>query len=289
MATRFYLNNATALFVPATTKGAWNTVNSRAFMMGTTKFGGNIAFFNEAETAAGVHSVLVLRGISSPLQAQTISGHLDVIIGAAESAADADMYWHLHVWVSQGDSDVVRGTLVTNYLENGSNEWPVQGTNPPGVGLQAAINLNPVVAVSGDRIIVEMGYVARNATVSSRNGRIGIGTQIGFTSDPAPDLAVGGINTDLKAGSINFDDDILFESVGQIVTYLVAQAAEIPPSTATISHLIAQVAQFAPLPSADISGIYYLNPNKAEFHDSYYNNVENKIPDPTIKTALLGE
>lgn len=44
-----------------------------------------------------------------------------------------------------------------------------------------------------------------------------------------------------------------------------------------------------------IGGIYFLNPNKSEWHDSYYAKtgtttpVEKKIPDPTIKTALIGE
>ena len=44
-----------------------------------------------------------------------------------------------------------------------------------------------------------------------------------------------------------------------------------------------------------IGGVYFLNPNKSEWHDSYYAKtgtttpVELKIPDPTIKTALIGE
>lgn len=36
------------------------------------------------------------------------------------------------------------------------------------------------------------------------------------------------------------------------------------------------------------SGIYFINPNKSNRHDSYYNS-ENKIPDPTVRTALIGE
>jgi hypothetical protein len=39
--------------------------------------------------------------------------------------------------------------------------------------------------------------------------------------------------------------------------------------------------------SPGMSGIYYLNSDKT--HDTYYNGVENRIPDPTIRTALLGE
>lgn len=39
-------------------------------------------------------------------------------------------------------------------------------------------------------------------------------------------------------------------------------------------------------PGLDIGGIYFINPAKA--HDTYYTS-EKKIPDPTIKTALIGE
>lgn len=41
--------------------------------------------------------------------------------------------------------------------------------------------------------------------------------------------------------------------------------------------------------AVDRSGIYYINPTKATKHDSYYNDEERKIPDPTIRTALFGE
>lgn len=54
-----------------------------------------------------------------------------------------------------------------------------------------------------------------------------------------------------------------------------------------------QIAVYHPegvvVPPPDISGIYFINPDKTTNHDSYYNDVENKIPDPTIRTPLLGE
>jgi hypothetical protein len=49
----------------------------------------------------------------------------------------------------------------------------------------------------------------------------------------------------------------------------------------------------------DVSGIYFINPKKAEWHDSYYGDrtdpgnpgpgVERKIPDPTIRLPLIGD
>jgi len=40
-------------------------------------------------------------------------------------------------------------------------------------------------------------------------------------------------------------------------------------------------------PFVDISGLYFINPVKT--HDIYYNSIEKKIPDPTIKTGGIGE
>jgi hypothetical protein len=42
-------------------------------------------------------------------------------------------------------------------------------------------------------------------------------------------------------------------------------------------------------PATDVSGIYFINPVKTTKHDSYYNDIEKKIPNPTIRTALIGE
>lgn len=42
------------------------------------------------------------------------------------------------------------------------------------------------------------------------------------------------------------------------------------------------------LVSGDLSGLYYINANKATKRDGYY-TADKKIPDPTIRTALIGE
>jgi len=39
-------------------------------------------------------------------------------------------------------------------------------------------------------------------------------------------------------------------------------------------------------PPPDLSGIYFIDPDKT--HDSYYNGIERKIPNPIVRTALLG-
>jgi|SRR5580765_1627528 len=41
-------------------------------------------------------------------------------------------------------------------------------------------------------------------------------------------------------------------------------------------------------PALDFSGLYFLNNAKAQKHDSY-NTSERKIPNPLVRTALIGE
>jgi hypothetical protein len=40
-------------------------------------------------------------------------------------------------------------------------------------------------------------------------------------------------------------------------------------------------------PPPELSGIYFVNPINT--HDKYNGSVDKKIPDPTVKTAVLGE
>lgn len=309
MATRFYINNSAALFVPATTKGAWDAVPSaRAFMMGTTKFGNLITSVGESEAVATApYSTLILRGVSSKLQAQTIAGHLDVAFGVSEQFSSAgDFFWHLHVWVTQGDTDVVRGTLLNNYLENSTNEWPSGWPNPPATALQAPPNLTSVNALAGDRIIVELGFVSRNISTNNITGIIYYGTQIGNIFNPADDLITGDTAVNTKAGYLDFDQTILFAPVQEAIIHQVVQSVDVTPATGRLSHVVTQVVGVDPAPQRiahivvqvvqglgtalpDMSGIYYVNPAKVTRHDSYYGLQERKIINPTIRTALLGE
>lgn len=303
MATRFYINNFTSLIIPATLKGAWDAVpTARAFMMSTVKFGGLIAQAQEAETTATApFSTFLLRGISSKLSAQTISGDVNVVLGAAEGIADSDFFWHIHIYVTQGDTDLVRGTLLANYRESGSNEWPTGGT---AIALQAPPALTPVVVTAGDRLVVEIGFVARNVTTSGRNGTVWYGSKVNPTSDDADDLLVTEIAVTTKAGSINFSQTITFEPVSEQISHQQVQVAGLMPVTnarivhevvqvagnpvapTRIAHIVVQVVSGAPQPLPDLSGIYYINPGLR--HDRYY-AMDRKIPNPTVKTALLGE
>jgi len=171
------------------------------------KAGANNVPFSRAETSAtNPTRVCLFRLKIGPLNPQTISGTLDLVWAALESAADANMYWSLHAYVSEGESDVVRGTILNQYSEDTTNEWP---TTAAGTALQAPVTLTDVDAEFGDWLIVEGGYAARNSTSSSRTGTTRIGS-VGHVAvlGELPDLGVGDTDVDLKSGFLVFSQPL---------------------------------------------------------------------------------
>jgi hypothetical protein len=142
------------------------------------------------------YDVLLLRCVSAPLSADhNFSGTLNVMMAVQESNADADMAYYLHVFVTQGDTDNLRGTLLANYNDLNTNEW---GTTALGKALSAAATLTAVAALTGDRIVVEIGYRARNTLTSSRTGTI-------YYGGNGSDLSSGGAATS-GVGYFDFSD-----------------------------------------------------------------------------------
>jgi hypothetical protein len=275
-------------------------------MLGTDKYGGLITSIAESEAVSTApYSVLILRGISSKLQAQAISGYMDVVLGVRQARSTSNFYWHIHVYVTQGDTDTVRGILVNNYVENTTNTWT---TTAKGTSFQFAVPISPLAITANDRIVIEIGFVARNVTTTSESGTIYYGTKTGVTIDDAPDLAVTSTQVSTNAGFIDFTQTLLFqvipEEIGHIgvqsvedapsalsrVSHQQIQTAEITRPATEIAHIIIQAVEInrPPIVLGDISGIYFINPLKANKRDSYY-DADRKVPNPTIRTALLGD
>lgn len=199
--TRLYPSAAGVAVTPATVRGAWDKTTGHIVCgMNTAKdlsgLGGPLSIAS-AETAATTdYDVLLLRCVSAPLAANcNFSGTLNVLMGVQESATDADMAYYVHAFVTQGDTDNLRGTLLANYNDLNTNEW---GTTALGKAISAAQSLSAVSALAGDRIVVEIGYRARNTTSSTRTGTIWYG---GSGSDlTSGGAAAGGV------GYIDFSD-----------------------------------------------------------------------------------
>jgi len=214
MSTKLYVCNRTPVYTPATKRGAWDLSSSVTVgALDTSKIGGGIiTSVNVAETSSSnTYDVALSRFISGRLAAQTIGGTFDVTICATESNAAADMYFHVYIYVTQGDSDVVRGVLLNDYVENTTNEFGTSGTTG-GKSLQSPQSLSSLSVNDGDRIVVEMGYIARNSVTTSYAGYIRYGTLLSSNIlDVAPDLTVGG-DTTTQAGFFTFSQDLLWLS-----------------------------------------------------------------------------
>lgn len=183
MATRWYMQRTAAGFTP-TLNGAWDQTTVSTGKLSQVKDVNAALQVQQAETSANIdHDVVLTRHVSDPLTAaQTITGTFDLCMAAFESNADADMFFHIHAWVTQGDSSTPRGVLLSDYIDN--NELP---TSEQGHAITQQ-SVSSVDAEVGDRIVVEVGYRATNSTTSSRTGRT-------YHGGTGADITVGGAVT----------------------------------------------------------------------------------------------
>ena len=198
---RLYPSSGGVAYTPATIRGAWEKTTGHVICgMSAVKdqpgLDGPLSIASAETVGTTDYDVLLLRSVSSPLAANcNFSGTLNVMLAVQESNTDADMAYYVHVFVTQGDTDNLRGTLLANYSDPNTNEW---GTTALGKALTAAQSLSAVSALAGDRIVVEIGYRARNTTTSSRTGTL-------YYGGNGSDLASGGAATS-GIGYIDFSD-----------------------------------------------------------------------------------
>ena len=199
-ATRLYVQNAAAPYSPATKRGAWDTTASFVDkQIDTTKSGAaaNVAIA-EAVTTAN-YDVMLARFVSPALaENKVISGTVQWILGVTESSNSANDFFHVHIFVTQGDTDNVRGTLLTDNI--GATEWRLNTAEGRGEGAKA---LTTVSALAGDRIVVEVGYQAQNTSGTSFTGTLHYG------NTGATDLTSGSTNVTTEPGWIEFSMDNL--------------------------------------------------------------------------------
>lgn len=246
--TRWYLQNRAAPYTPATVRGAWDFTTGHVVMtLDPSKPGGGFRTSKQvAETNASTeYDVLLGRWVSGPLAAQTISGTIDVCLGAMEGDPAGDMHWHLHIYVTQGDSDTPRGTLLNDYRESaGVNEWPTTGAF---IALNAAAALSSLAISAGDRIVIELGYSARNALTDSLSGTIRYGTlvNVNFTV-PMADGVLGQTDSDVKAGYVDFsvglEPHTVAARLSQMVVEVLTTSAYTPPVLQKVTQQVIQVA-----------------------------------------------
>lgn len=172
MATRFWLTNAAAPYTPATRRGSWTTASGEDVQLLGRKPQGSAGTSSIALAAgSGTRKVLLHRSISAgAVKAGTISGTVTWCIGAKESNALLDAVWHLHIYVTSGDSDTPRGTLLSNFT--GATEFSTTATG----ATEGAQAVSSVAVQTGDRLVVEIGYETSTTTAASYNATINYGS-----------------------------------------------------------------------------------------------------------------
>jgi hypothetical protein len=171
MATRLYCGRTAAPYSPATYRGAWDkTSDATSRLIWTEGYDTAQEYFTSNTTATANYDVLLYRGVSHRLAAQTISGTFNLCFAIRENNAAMNGYFHVHIYVTQGDSDTVRGTLLSDYIEPvGSppaTEFSTSNT-AAARSLEAAVTLSSVACSAGDRIVVEIGGRQQGAVASS--------------------------------------------------------------------------------------------------------------------------
>lgn len=232
MATRFYALNLTAPYTPPSWLGGWDLDGLVTRAIDSTKFGGDVASSSRTDSVGPPplpYRMGVLRGVSRRLAPQTISGTVNMVMAVEESAAGAEFFTRLHIYVINSTAGTLLGTLLNQYEETsggGATEWPTTST---GRDLQSAQTLTSVVVPSDGndyRLVIEMGVLAENSTSTPFTASIRGGATTGQGAFAEfPDLTVGSTSTLNTAGYFEFSGT---------VSYAADVIPNVSPATATI-------------------------------------------------------
>lgn len=197
MPTRLYLNNDATIYTPPTRRGAWDVATATLARWLAPIFYGAGSTAAQAETSTNTAwDVLVGTWVTNPItRTGRLEGTVSWVFGALESNAAADFFTHVHIYATVGQSDTVRGTLLSDYV--GSAEWP---TTAAGL-TDGTQTLAPVDLEVGDVVVVELGYRATNNVTTSRTGTINYGA-----SASSPDLGSGDTAVTSRPGWVEFSD-----------------------------------------------------------------------------------
>lgn len=176
MATRFYFPNLTTgeggvPKVGVSTQGPWEqttgNLTKRAFH-GRTMHSGYSSQSVTKTAAVANQNVLFRRYISDPIEAITIAGTIKGQFRAFETAIANDAMPQLFVYVWRPDTEGNRGTLlafVTSALSNELNT-ALRNVGFPRRVAGSTLALTSVAALTGDRIVFEVGTRVGAATAS---------------------------------------------------------------------------------------------------------------------------
>lgn len=200
MTLRLFLANAAAPYTPPTIRGTWSDkALTGASYLSRRKTGAGTTAAKAETSNSSTWAVLLRRFVTETVNNPgTISGAFTIVFGALESNAAANDVVRLHMFVTVGNTDVVRGVLTSLALD-GSVEWPVTAFASEAAGVGAAGTLTPVAVLPGDRIVLEIGFKAANTVTTSYTGTL-------YYGGTATDLTVNDQNVTTRPGWVEFAD-----------------------------------------------------------------------------------
>ncbi len=208
MATRLYITSAQSTLTFAFDASWEQTAGSVRTMLMPERTGTPFLQVPIGETSVSTtFDVLIAQFLSPALTAQTVSGNLKGQIRALESAADADLRAQMLVRVVSANGSTVRGTLLAHDASALTSEFDVVLTNRkfPLAWTGSGAALTPVVAELGDRIVVEVGYRAHNATATGKSATLEFGDA------SATDLAEDETSTVQNNSWLEFSNTLNFD------------------------------------------------------------------------------
>lgn len=210
MPRRLYFSTAAAPVTPPAADAAWQeTAGSNNLALVRTPDNTALTTVTRAEAVTTTnYSVLLRRFVSEPLAAQTITGTVVALLRARESNAAGNMSGEMTVKVITGDGSTVRGTLYAHPAHTtNAEEWTTTLSARPfprGASITPA-NVTSVSAQAGDRLLIELGYVAVNTSSTSYSGELSIGAPTA-----GADLSAVA-ETATNRGWLEFSQDLVFQ------------------------------------------------------------------------------
>jgi len=199
-ATRFYLPSSGAAEVSPPFDAAWDDTASADRMRCVTRRLGTAMTDKTIDGAWVTYGICNRQYVSDPIAAQTISGTVKGQLRGYEESTNTDAYSSIVIKVVSNDGSTVRGTLLAK--TDGSNEYPTGTLTNRYTPASTAIS--SVVAESGDRIVIEVGW--------QKGWRRRMVTQ-SFGDNSGTDLAENETETNANNPWIEFSQDIRFPSV----------------------------------------------------------------------------
>ena len=153
-------------------RGSWGDIAGDSPNFGTNVYrvktskagGGRLRTFTHRSNRSNNYDVFILKLMTPPLAAQTISGTFDLMFRVQSawetypgpvSTAESVVRYKLHIFITVGESATVRHVLLDNFIDTA--DWPKTPTVATYQALATAATLTAGTALEGDCVLVEFG------------------------------------------------------------------------------------------------------------------------------------